>query len=56
MKKLESRPIEGKPWQYMFYSDVELLGGLDDFLENASERIRAVTEDFRLLGIYKAGI
>ncbi len=56
MKKLESRPIEGKPWEYMFYSDVELLNGLDDFLKNAAGKIKAASEDYRLLGIYKAGI
>ena len=56
MKKLESRPIHGKPWQYMFYSDVELSAGLDDFRNNAAGKIREVAEDFRLLGIYKAGI
>ena len=56
MKKLESRPIHGKPWEYMFYSDVELSAGLDDFRDKAVDKIRSVTEDFRLLGIYKAGI
>ena len=56
MKKLESRPIQGKPWEYMFYSDVELLAGLDDFQKSAIEKIKNATEDFRLLGIYTAGI
>ncbi len=56
MKKLESRPIQGSPWEYMFYSDVELLKGLDDFTMNAVPRIKSAAVNFRLLGIYKAGI
>ncbi|MBI9107670.1 MAG: 3-deoxy-7-phosphoheptulonate synthase [Spirochaetales bacterium] len=55
MKKLESRPIHGKPWEYMFYSDVEIKDP-DDFINIASKNIRKATEDFRVLGIYKAGI
>lgn len=55
MKKLESRPIHGKPWEYMFYSDIEI-ADRSDFQNVASARIKEVTESFRILGIYKAGI
>ena len=55
MKKLESRPIHGKPWQYMFYAGIEF-DSRDDFFNTGLERIKEVAEDFRLLGIYKAGI
>lgn len=55
MKKLESRPIHGKPWQYMFYSDIEL-HSRDEFLNNGMSQLKSGAEDFRLLGIYKAGI
>ncbi|MDC7228345.1 MAG: 3-deoxy-7-phosphoheptulonate synthase [Spirochaetales bacterium] len=55
MKKLESRPIHGKPWEYMFYSDIEL-PARDDFLSEGINQLKKVCEDFRLLGIYKAGI
>jgi prephenate dehydratase len=54
-KKLESRPIHGKPWEYMFYSDLELQGR-DDFIDNAVPAIKSVADNFRILGIYKAGI
>ena len=55
MKKLEARPIHGKPWEYMFYTDIELPSP-EHFLENAVGQIKSATDDFRLLGIYKAGI
>ena len=55
MKKLESRPIHGKPWEYMFYADVEI-GSIADFTSRAAGSIAKVTEDFRILGIYRAGI
>lgn len=55
MKKLESRPIHGKPWEYMFYSDVEI-EDRDNFMNDASARLKEVTESYRILGIYKAGI
>ncbi len=55
MKKLESRPIHGKPWEYMFYSDIEL-SSRDEFINSSLDLIKKASEDFRLLGIYKSGI
>lgn len=54
MKKLESRPIAGKPWQYMFYVDLELPEDLGIFQEAIAE-IGALSEDeVRILGMYRA--
>ena len=52
MKKLESRPILGKPWQYLFYVDVDLPPDLGVF-SAATSTLSARTEDFRVLGIYR---
>ena len=53
MQKLESRPILGKPWEYMFYLDVEIPSRRGDF-DMALEALRGMTEDLRVLGIYRA--
>jgi len=53
MKKLESRPIPGKPWQYMFYADIEMMENPEKFSQ-AVEAMKKETEDFRILGIYKS--
>ncbi len=53
MKKLESRPIMGKPWQYLFYVDVDLPADRSVF-SGAMKGLEDVTEDLRILGIYKA--
>lgn len=49
--KLESRPIHGKPWQYMFYADLET-----DLTASSSksviEAIEKNTEFFRIFGSY----
>lgn len=54
MSKLESRPIEGKPWSYMFYVDAILPGTPVDFIRT-EEKFRAIAEDYRRLGVYRAG-
>ncbi|MBN1696912.1 MAG: 3-deoxy-7-phosphoheptulonate synthase [Spirochaetales bacterium] len=51
MKKLESRPIPGKPWEYMFYVDVEVPEDISRFNETI-EILRKETDEFRLLGMY----
>ena len=54
MKKLESRPIHGKPWQYLFYVDVDVPADAAVF-SRCREELKAVTEDLRVLGTYRAG-
>jgi 3-deoxy-7-phosphoheptulonate synthase len=52
MKKLESRPIHGKPWQYMFYVDVEVPDRKATFTEGIAA-MNAEAEDIRVLGVYR---
>jgi 3-deoxy-7-phosphoheptulonate synthase len=52
MKKLESRPILGKPWQYLFYVDVDLPPDSTVF-SAAAKKLSERTEDLRVLGIYR---
>ena len=54
MTKLESRPILGTPWEYMFF--VEIDGGIDD--ENIKKvlvEIEATSLFFKILGSYPKG-
>jgi len=49
--KLESRPIHGKPWEYMFYVDLEADVDADDFapvMKSLSEK----TDYLKVLGSY----
>lgn len=51
MTKLESRPIDGNPWEEMFYIDVE--GNLQDGpLQQALEELTATTRFLKVLGCY----
>ncbi len=49
--KLESRPIPGKPWKYMFYTDLET-NIEDESSSSALKAIREKTDYFRILGVY----
>jgi prephenate dehydratase len=51
MSKLESRPIEGRPWEYSFY--VDLSGGPAE-LANALGHLREMCEFVKVLGSYRA--
>lgn len=53
MHKLESRPIHGKPWEYMFYIDLEIPSDRSGF-KRAMERLDEATDSFRILGQYRA--
>jgi 3-deoxy-7-phosphoheptulonate synthase len=52
MTKLESRPIQGKPWEYMFYVDMALPEDPSPF-DKAVKQMMDETEEFRVLGKYK---
>ena len=53
MTRLESRPIQGQPWRYMFYADLALENGQDaSFIDTAVSQLKVVAEDVRLLGKY----
>ena len=49
--KLESRPIHGKPWEYMFYADLEADIRQADLAPMVSG-LEQKTETFRILGRY----
>lgn len=53
LKKLESRPIHGEPWRYMFYVDVELPATTGAF-DEAWSALEAVSRDLRLLGTFRS--
>jgi 3-deoxy-7-phosphoheptulonate synthase len=53
LSKIESRPIHGQPWHYMFYLDVSISPDKSVF-DGAIEALKKRTEDFHFLGSYKA--
>ncbi|MBW1975846.1 MAG: 3-deoxy-7-phosphoheptulonate synthase [Deltaproteobacteria bacterium] len=54
MVKLESRPIHGKPWEYMFYADLEVDLDRED-MKHIMKEISERTEFFRYIGSYRQG-
>jgi prephenate dehydratase len=52
LSKIESRPIRGRPWEYIFY--VDFLRGDDEPARNALRHLREVAELVKVLGIYRA--
>ncbi|HEY7305103.1 MAG TPA: prephenate dehydratase [Bryobacteraceae bacterium] len=52
LSKIESRPLRGKPWEYLFY--VDLIGRADDRpVENALNNLREITHFAKVLGTYR---
>jgi prephenate dehydratase len=53
LTKIESRPVRGKPWEYMFY--VDLLGHCDELkVRNAVSHLAELADFLRVLGSYRA--
>ena len=50
LSKIESRPMRGRPWEYVFY--VDFLRGDDEPARNALRHLGEVAEFVKVLGIY----
>jgi len=51
LSKIESRPLQGRPWEYLFYLD--LAGSLrEERCRNAINHLQEITAFFRNLGSY----
>lgn len=53
LRKLESRPRAGRPWEYVFYADVEAPAS-DPAMVDALEELSSHATFTRLLGTYRA--
>ena len=54
LAKIESRPLRGKPWEYLFYLD--LLGRVDDpKVQKALGHLGELADFLRVLGCYPQG-
>jgi prephenate dehydratase len=52
LSKIESRPMRGRPWEYIFY--VDFLRGDDEPARQALDHLAEVAESVKVLGIYRA--
>ena len=50
LSKIESRPVPGRPWEYVFYADI--LSGDDEAARHALRHLSEICEFVRVLGIY----
>lgn len=51
LAKIESRPLRGKPWEYLFYLDV-LADAMDERLGKAIAHLEEIADFIRVLGSY----
>jgi prephenate dehydratase len=50
LSKIESRPLRGRPWEYVFF--VDLLRGDDEDSRNALRHLGEISDLVKVLGIY----
>lgn len=51
LSKIESRPLRGRPWEYVFF--VDLLRGDDQDSRNALRHLAEITDLVKVLGFYR---
>jgi len=51
LSRIESRPIRGRPWEYVFY--VDFLRGDDQPARNALRHLEEISDFVKVLGIYR---
>lgn len=54
LSKIESRPIVGRPWEYVFFADLHR--GDDEAARNAIRHLGEIAEFVKVLGIYPAAV
>jgi prephenate dehydratase len=55
LTKIESRPLQGKRWQYFFY--IDFIGSLhEERCQNALDHLQEITSFFKVLGSYSRGV
>ncbi len=52
LSKIESRPIVGRPWEYVFFADIHR--GHDEAAQNAIRHLGEIAEFVKVLGVYPA--
>jgi len=52
LSKIESRPLRGKPWEYVFF--VDFLRGDDEIARAALRSLRKLADSVKVLGVYRA--
>jgi prephenate dehydratase len=53
LTKMESRPLRGRPWEYMFY--IDFVGNVkDERCKKALDHLSEVTNSLRVLGCYES--
>ena len=52
LSKIESRPMRGRPWEYVFFADI--LRGDDEAASHALRHLGEIAEFVKVLGVYPA--
>ena len=53
LTKIQSAPIIGKPWEYLFFIDFVVEGNVG--YDQAIDAIRPLTHELKIMGAYKQG-